>query len=505
LLLTIWKHGIGITTDSITYIGAAENLADGKFFVHKVPLATPSHYSEAHYYHEWAPLLPALLAGPMLFGIPPEITAAVLNMLSFCLIVLLVNRVLDDSIRDRRLVLFGTVFTVLSLPLYLDATVVMSESPFNLFAVSSMASTYFYFRNGSRKWFWASVTFAALACLTRYIGIVLLISSGLSLFLAKGKVNDRFKRAMFFGIFSAFPTGLFIIRNKIVAGTLVGQRYGAERGLVENSMIVYVDIVHWFVPSQIPNSIWIPASMIAISLLIILFVYGAYRLLKEGGNRSLAFSIFGLFTLVYLPYLLISASSVGFTRLTDRFLSPLYAPGIIILVILLDVLLDFSPFRRKTSSPLNRVDPVKAFVMIASSILVFGSAASVLEAAFGNVEEGTGVYSNDEWRDSEVLEAARDLPDGKVYSNFPHQVYYFTGIDARYSPLRTVQGSSERIDGYSLLNASLGSGYAYLVWIDIAGMDHREWEHTLEESGYVYDLEMIGDYPDGSIYSMRRG
>jgi 4-amino-4-deoxy-L-arabinose transferase-like glycosyltransferase len=199
IVLTVARFGIGITTDSITYIGAAENLVDGEFFVHKIPLATPDHYQEPNYYHEWGPMLPILLAGPLLIGIPQEITAVILNVISYAVLVLLTNMILRNSISDKRLIFAGTVLAVLSFPIYMDATVLMSESLFNLYVLLSLTTLYYHIKNERRYLFVLSIAFASMACLTRYVGVTLLISVTLFILIYKGKLTERFRKAVVLG------------------------------------------------------------------------------------------------------------------------------------------------------------------------------------------------------------------------------------------------------------------------------------------------------------------
>ena len=281
-LFSIRNHGIGITTDSITYIGCADNLLDGRFFIHKVPLAITNHYQEPNYYHEWGPMLPLILFAPMLIGIDPEITAIIINCLSFCLIVLIINRILSSVIINKRFIITGTILGIISLPLYSDATDLMSETPFNLFVLSSLLFIFLYVKKEKKRYFYISILFAALACMTRYIGVTLIITSMIFFFINERSIKKKIETSFIFGFLSSLPTILFIGRNYYLTGTLLGERYGPERGLLDNMIITYSKIVHWFVPSFLPKWIWVPSSLILMLIILSFVLFIINIILKEG-------------------------------------------------------------------------------------------------------------------------------------------------------------------------------------------------------------------------------
>lgn len=494
LLISSMKHGIGITSDSITYIGCAENLISGDGFIHVVPLATPNHYVEPNYYHEWGPLLPLLLAGFMIMGISPELTSLILNTLFFSLIPVLTLLLLHSLNINRRWRVAGVILSTLSLPLLLDSSTLMSEISFNFFAILSLGSLYFYLKDQHKRFFFSSIIFTSIACLSRFIGITIIITAViLLLFLNRGNLKKKAGEILLFGTLSPLPTVIFLIRNYSLTGTLVGDRFGSERGFLENSMISYNKISHWYIPSQLPAMIWVPLSIFFTLIAISLIIYALVKVIgKDEGDREILITMIS-FSVIYLLYLIISATNIGFTKLTYRFLSPVYIPLVISIIVSANY----------AGLDVNKIKRVILNIIII--FLIIGSAISVLFASIDNLENGTGVYSNDQWKSSETLDFLKENPieDG-VYSNFPHQLYYFSGIkQARYTPLRNVQGSSKEIDGYSLLNESLTDSN-FIVWLEIEEQDNRDWLYDLEEIDDVYQLIIFREFSDGKIYKIEK-
>lgn len=501
-LISILNHGIGITSDSITYIGCAEKLKEGSLFIHKVPLATTNHYQEPNYYHEWGPMLPLILTGPMFIGIDPEISAIIFNCLSFCSMALLINRILSSVINNKRFIAAGTVLGIISFPLYSDATVLMSETPFNLFVISSLFLLLLYVKKEKNGYLYISIFFTALACLTRYIGVTLVMTSMIFLLISEGSIKKKIEKSLIFGTLSSLPTILFISRNYFLTGTLLGERYGPERGLLDNMMITYYEIVHWFIPSSIPKWIWIPSSLLLMLVIFSFVSFIIYTIIKEGIGYHRHYLIFGLFASIYTVFLLISASRVGFSKLGTRFLSPIYVPMLILLLFALSDIENRS-LRHKKRILFLKPHHVRSFLSLFLISLVLSSSFIVFTEAKENVLTGTGVYSNDKWSGSVIMDYVKEQEfDGQVYSNFPHQVYYFTGKDARYTPLKRVQGSSEKVKGFELFNNSKGDRTAYIIWFLIEDEDQRDWLYDIKEVQKVYDVRSFKTFPDGNIYKL---
>ena len=176
----------------------------------------------------------------------------------------------------------------------------MSEIPFNAFVAASLLSLHFYLKDKKRKYFWILILMTALACLTRYFGITLVITGVVVLFFHgmektfRKKIRDPF----IFGALSSLPTAIYIMRNYFLTGTFVGDRYPARFGILYNLYRSSYHIVHWVIPRWIPAVIWVPLAFLLILIAAIIAFHALYMIIKGGRNTNII-RIFGYFAVIY--------------------------------------------------------------------------------------------------------------------------------------------------------------------------------------------------------------
>jgi len=485
------KGGIGLSDDSMSYIDCGRHLLDLEGLRHM----------DGRPFHEWPPLIPVMMALPMAFGVSAEAFWGVLYALMFGALVVTVGKVISAMSGNRVLVICGMLMATFSVVMYKLSTILASEMPFALLVTLSLLSLAGYMGSGRRIIYWLCIVLTSLSCMTRYIGVTLIISGSLAMLLL-GREKGLFRRSkdpVIFSVLSSAPTVVFIIRNYALTGTLVGNRYGAQHSIFENLVRVYVDISHWLVPDALPFMFWVPLSVVMLGPILCLNGYGAIEALKRPAENKL-FLVLSSFVLTYMAFLLISATGVGFDPLSDRFYSPVLIPLIITTFISIDKALKGRsaiehPARRKPSACVKRA------VAIVLVLAMAGSIASVGEEVLYDLENGAGVYGT-EWRRSSLLSDLRDEPYvGEYYSNYPNQVHYFSGIDrVRTTPMKNVQGSCKMVDGLSDFNSSLPeAGDVYIIWMDLKEQDFL---YDLDELEQVYDLELVKDYDEGEIYRL---
>jgi hypothetical protein len=96
----------------------------------------------------------------------------------------------------------------------------LSEGLFLLFFMLAIFFATEYHPGGSRTWFIFTCLFAALACLTRYVGLTIIMSGlvGLVLF-NHSPWKSRIKTGVIFCAASLFPTGLWYLRDWLLTGS----------------------------------------------------------------------------------------------------------------------------------------------------------------------------------------------------------------------------------------------------------------------------------------------
>ena len=214
VLLHQVTYGVTLEWDSVTYISVARNLLAGNGFVQP--------YDGAPYLL-WPPLFPGLLALVSLLVFDPYEVAGLVNAVAFGLTVFVAGRWLCNRIESRGFVLWGCLAITLSAPLLQNAAWAISEPVFILLTLLALVETEIFLTTERRSSLLRSALFTALACLTRYIGLSIVITVVLVLFFKSAKPFLKKVRHMATYAFVAVtPLGLWLLRNMLVSGTLTG-------------------------------------------------------------------------------------------------------------------------------------------------------------------------------------------------------------------------------------------------------------------------------------------
>lgn len=490
ILIGTSKHGIGLFDDSMTYINCAENLVEGNGFYHM----------DGSAYHEWAPLLPSVLSIPVFLDLPINDFGLVLYTIIFASMIFVTGRIISNFTRSRTLLLIGLSLALLSRPNYHVGSALLSELPFNFLVLISLFIIYKYTLNGNRRLYWLLILTTSLACLTRYIGVTLIISGSLVMLLGSKEINlkKRIKDPIIFGLLSSLPTIFFLIRNYILSGTLIGERFSPLNGLIENVLRTYRYVAHWFIPKSLPTMIWGPLSLLIFLLIGSIIVYKFLDSIRKR-EKDLVIIAFGVFILSYTIFLIISSSTVGFDALTDRFFSPLYLPAVIVIIHSINGLKGSNRIKKMLKGPHG--SKTTGFLIIPLILLLIGAGSAIIEEVEYDLDHGAGNYGTD-WVDSEIMEYLRNnQTDGAHFSNYPNPVHYFSDLEkVGWTPRERIQGCSEHIDGFEEFNETIPeNGDIYIIWITIS---ERNWLYDIDDMIEVYPLVLVETFEDGQIYKM---
>lgn len=379
-------HGPGMTPDSVHYLSAAENLLEGLGYATSVvPWDGPFPRPIA----EWPPLYPAVLAA--LGG-----TAAGAWALSSLLMAASTWQVARAAPLVGALV-FAVSPAVVSVHAY-----AWSEPLFLLLAILSLRSQERLLEEPGRKTLLIAAALAALACLTRYLGVALVISGALTLL-----AHRRRLAAFAYAALSAVPLGLWLLRNQSVAGTLAGRRSASGRGLPELLREAAETVGGWIVPV---TSLRIAALAALLALGVVLV-----RRSDRADRPWIAFAA------VYLMLVLVLARAVAFDPLTTRLLVPLVPPVAVVAA-------------RRWNPGKPALATATALLLVAGPALV--TARDLVYAA--RVTEGRG-FRAARWRDTEAVRMAalRQGPfaePGIIYSDAPDVLALYSGRPVRYLP-----------------------------------------------------------------------
>lgn len=350
---------------------------------------------------------------------------------------------------------------------------------------------------------------AALAALTRYIGITLIVTGMLIVFWAQREDwRAALKRAFTFGFFASLPLLLLLWRNFTLTGTFFGERGGSMYSLVENMGHTFVVLRTWYLPPVFVSAFrWlIPSNPLANRLaytfigLLVGFAFGrvprgVWRRAAEGVRRGYPLL---LYTGIYLVILLLSATSTGFNRISSRLLSPIYIPLFFSILIFAQSLLE---------GLLGQVLLEKRTLILAGFILLWMTfpASKTIQNAINRRVEGAGGYNTVAWRAySETAEYLRhqQLPsDGPVYTNVPEFLDYLLGITAEEMPSKTLYASPDLDTNPEELLDTWPEAYpAYLV---IFEREYRPHQYSVGDLREYYRIDKIEAFEDGSLLVVR--
>ncbi len=499
VVLASASGGPGIIPDSVIYLEAAHNLRQGE------GLSVPTWYAEApiapltHY----PPLLPILLAGLSALGLQAANAAIALNAvcqaLSVFLLALLVRRA---SGLDWLGLLAGT-FLALS-PRLMDVHVsVLSEPPFLALTLLCLYLLIVYLRTRRRWPLGPMAAAAALAVLTRYVGVVVIGAAGLVLLAWNGRSwKRRLGDAVLFGLPAGLPLVAWLVRNKLVGGSAANRQLAFHPPQADKILGGLEAMGRWFLASYLPS----PAGIAFVGVLVVVAAATAVLLRRQApaalplpaAGRSArelasAMGVLLLFCLLYAGFLLVSIAFVdAHTPMDNRLLAPLLGPLVGLLACLV-VALPRLAARRWLMG-----------VLALGLLALAGLQAKQLAAELQGRQSAEG-FASRAWQRSSLLQnLATAKPSRVFYSNWPDLIHYLTGRTAYLPPVRHNPYSLQPNTDYALelerMERALRAG-AWVVWLDEPGRSYLgDRQELVERLGLRVLMETSG----GTIYVLPR-
>ena len=511
ILLRQVNYGIGLDGDSLAYLSAARSLAAGN------GLVTVAGWPITIL---WPPLFPLLIGLPGLAGMDAAAAASLLNAGAFGALVGVVGWWVRRRSGSRALGVWGALAVMLSVPISIQAYRAMSEMVFILLVVLALVQAERFLDGDKRGALSGAAVFTALACLTRYNGVAIVITVGLLLLLNSGSIMEKVKDATRYALIAVAPLAAVMLGNRVLAGEFSG-RLAEPRGLPENLTQVAETLASWLLPGAWSDSNIVVAALLA--ALALATVVGAVVLaVRPGrGQRRLDWALLvpGGFTLIYLVFLASMSSVTQLSGLDNRYLSPAYAPLVLTVAALA------AWWGRRNAGLAARDDGdgkpvkwiaaaqagwVKAAVGRAPLVILFLWLSYPLAAAAGDINrtltEGTGRYSNARWVNSGLVRYINQhwagVEYGRLYSNNEHITYFNGGIPARRLPL-------QRKDLHQVYHNEAAAEGIYVVWFEDVVARRRDYGKGELAAALPYPQLLFED-GDGALYyvgpeSMARG
>lgn len=419
LLLRTAAYGAAVNADSVTYLSAAISFLNGDGLQHSrgCPLVGQP------------PLYSLLIAFGTLLGSEPLEAARLINAASLGLIILVCGLWMCRNIGSP-VVLVCAAFAVMAAhPLNHYAAVIRTEPVFILCVLLAlMCLGRFLQRQGDWTPLILAAGCSALAALTRYPGVVLMLV-GAVLILLRREVPfaANLKRAVVFGAASSIPLAVLLGRNLAVSGTLVGNQSRPFSSTLSESLAALPEVLRdWLLPLSAPA--WVGALLwLAVALLLLgvaaIVILSRWPNPAQGEQTWASILPFAAFIPVYAAFMAVATPLTVSQTLDGRYLLPIYPPLLLAGAFLLDRFLSVQTLGRLAA--LRRaLIPLIALAVLANISL--SARRSFLETAKA-METGhyAATYNTAYWKDSETLKylRARRL-QGVVRSNNPYMLWF---------------------------------------------------------------------------------
>ena len=409
-----WEYGIGLSHDSVWYVSMARELATGH-----------DAFAGEHLRPTWPPLFTLVIAAPGLVGIDPIDAAAVLNP-SIFVCTCFVSGVWIYRRTDSGLVsLVVTVALTFSIALTEVSSFVWTEPLFVLLSVCSLALLDRHLRNGSVVALLLAALLAALACLTRYAGVVLLASTVL-IVLSEPPValKKRIRLTLGYLVVAALPLALWLLRNQLLAGTFSGSRPEAVWSFAENATQAGKTLGLWALPwGRGGNDLVLLVSVVPILALLgfaLAWVWSSSRSrgVPETISRLMLSDPFvrvvGAYAVLYTAFIIIVSTAIRIDQIGDRLLVPSFVPLALLTGYVLARLIEMS-----------RRDRGRCFRgALAGAIMLFAAvyAAAYFPELRRAAIKGHG-YASEAWEASATMAWARRNHGHALLSNRADALY----------------------------------------------------------------------------------
>ena len=444
-LLVVTRKGVYASPDSAFYVGTARNLLDGNGLT-----APPGSPPLSHF----PPLFPLVLAAVgWLTGLDPLDAAGLVNALLLGATALTVALVVHRRSGSVALGVAGSVAVVVAVDLLVYFASALSEPLFAALVLGAMVSLAAAVETESR-WAWlAAAVVTAGACLTRYVGVALVVAE-LAVLLRIGGRRAVAQASALAGLALA-PLAVWLViagrGNRPVVVHLFDAGYwtGGARSLSR-----------WVLPPFVP---W-PIRGVATALVVAALVWVALARRSQTGaaaerrSADVLSLLLAAFAVAYVVLLVADRVLLDATgRLDLRFLAVLHVAAIVGLL----------PWLNRHLA--GRARPAAAGMGLALLALQGAYAGSWAAAGVADTDVGRRGLTATAWRDSPVLAAVAALaPEVPVYSNAPEAIFLLTGRTTMPLPTHTDYLSGRRPPSYetelAIMNDRLEAEDGVVVW-----------------------------------------
>ena len=369
------------------------------------------------------------------------------------------------------------------------------------------------FRDGGRRsaLLWAAV-FTALACLTRYMGVAILLTVVVVLLFTDQRRPEKAQNMAWYSLIAVAPPAAVLLLNQLFIGTF-NSNPPSETTLPAILSSMAEALASWLLP--VPGS-WMndnvmlaaPLGLLTLAPVAMVGVMAVRRRRVPGRWRS-ALVVPAAFTLLYLALLLTAATVSRLGGLPDRYLSPVYVPLLLIVAGLAAYWLrrNVRPAnpgaeldRREQPGAARRAQRARTARRLAPPLLLFLWLAYPVAATAIDINralaDGTGRQYDPRWVNSALIQYIAHHLDGidynRLYSNDEHIPYFHAGVPTRLLPINR----NELRQVYHNRTAAAG---VYVVWLENVHSHPRDYGRNELEESLPYPQLLFEDN-DGALF-----
>jgi hypothetical protein len=297
-------------------------------------------------------------------------------------------------------------------------------------------------------------------------------------------------RVVVFGGLAATAPALWMARNVAAGSDAMGPRADASATLVGNVRRVANEASQW-VGTQLA-----PPPLRAVALAVLLLALGVLVVALARDRTKVPSDWFAMFPLallivVYVGYLVASASIVAFGAINTRFLVPVFVPVVVVGAWI------FERVRGRIGSETARtVLTSLAVVWVVVNVLWFAG------RAISYAQNGAGGYSSERWHPSALIQDVKRLDLApNVYSNDARAIAIFADKSVPVGVAKTFFNSDSKTrDLPAFVHQVECRGDTQLIWFVPNG---AKYLYTLDELREHVRLVPVVERSDGVIYDVR--
>jgi hypothetical protein len=475
IIIQIFSHysGIGVSPDSVTYISAARNFYHGNGLIgfDNIPLVVfPACY----------PIF--LGAVSFVTRLDPVIYGAVMNGLLFAFLLYLCGAIMNGFyffLRWYKLVILSCL--VLSPCLLEIYSMLWSETLFILLTILFMITIRNYFQKHSVPSLISVSLVVALACVTRYAGIALMTVGGALIILdSQIKFSRKILHVIAYSIISSSLLFLNIIRNISATGVATGVRQKGNTPLLQNIYYFGSILCDWL-PFPKNNQTAFIVTIVCILICVTAFV----TLFRNQAKAHSYEYIASAFCVIYIGFMLLSATVSRYEQFTNRLLSPLFIPLLWSLSYWVPSFVNKFNFIKKAA--------IAGLGLLAIAVFQNRQLATDYETYDGVKDAGIPGYTEDPFPQSDIVVYLQKnmgifKPKYAVYSNAADEFYFFTGKPAQLLPQTVFPNDVQKF---------YNENHVYVVWFyDVDNPDLLSLEKVLGNK----KMSLVQQLESGAIY-----